>query len=78
MSYYNKPKEKKYWVVKKRCRWNCDLSSDCSDCRGKGWTLGWVYSIYEPHPSIVHPTVSYETVAKLESNYQKYLNRKGK
>ena len=78
MSYYKKQKEKKYWTVKKQCRSRCNLSPKCSECLGKGWTLGWVYSIYKPHPSIVHPTVSYETVAKWESNYQKTLNRKGK
>ena len=78
MSYYKKPKEKKYWTVRKRCRWECNLSSDCSECHGKGWTLGWLYRINEPDQSIIYPTVPYATVAKWESNYQKTLNRKGK
>jgi hypothetical protein len=78
MSYYNKPKEKKYWLVRKQCRWRCDLSSGCSDCGGRGWTLGLMYRVNEPDQSIIYPTISHETMAKWDSNYQKYLNRKGK
>jgi hypothetical protein len=78
MSYYQKQKEKKYWTVRKQCRWRCNSSPSCTECWGKGWTLGEIYRVNKPNSRIIYPTVSYDTVAKWESNYQKTLNRKGK
>ena len=78
MYYYNTPKQKKYWTVKIRCKFRCDSSSDCIECRGKGWNLGTVYQVHEPHPSNVYYKASAADITKWESNYQKTLNRKGK